>query len=455
MAGKHRLVRTGLAVVSALVLLLSVTGWAASERYLSKVTVLAGLGGGAAWSGQPMNILLVGSDDRSGLTERRANRLHTGSQDFGRHSDTMMIVHLGGDLDTVTVVSLPRDSLVTIPAHTDINGKDVPEERGKINSAYASGGPELTIDTVQRATGLTMDHYVEVNFAGFLNMVDAVDGVEVCLPEPLADERSGLDLPAGRQTIRGKQALAYVRARYIDNDFGRAGRQQKFLSAMAQKVFSTGTLLNPMALNNVVDAGVSSLTTDEGLNRDSIAALAARAADVDLGTIVFTTVPVVDGDHMVDGESTVLWDADGASAMFAALAEDEPLPKPEKAVAVDVAPDDIKVAVVGSGPQADAVFGDLQRESYAVTRFPVPSAGPSPNTPPATTTVTYDPAWTNSVKTLRAALPGATFQQRSGQGEVFALTPGGDYAGLTRVRSRNDAPEATDRTARDDICAVP
>jgi LCP family protein required for cell wall assembly len=138
----------------------------------------------------------------------------------------MMLVHIGGDLGTVSVVSIPRDSLVTIPAHTGPDGVAISEHQGKINSAFATGGPAVTVQTVELATGLTVDHYVEVNFAGFLSMVDAVGGVDVCLETALQDELSGLDLPAGRQTISGPQALAYVRARYIDNDFGRSERQQ-------------------------------------------------------------------------------------------------------------------------------------------------------------------------------------------------------------------------------------
>ena len=272
-----RIGRAAVAVFSALLLTVSVTGWAASERYLSglsTVDVFGGLGGSSVWTGGPTNILVVGSDDRSGLSGRERRRLSAGYDDFGRHTDTMLLVHLGSDLGDVSVISIPRDSLVTIPAHTGPEGQAVPEHQGKINSAFSSGGPAVTVQTVEQATGLTIDHYVEIDFAGFLRMVDAVGGVEVCLPTPLQDTLSGLDLPAGRQTIDGPQALAYVRARYIDNDFGRSARQQKFMAAMLQKVFSAGTLLNPVALNGLVDAGVSSVTTDERLTRDAIAALA-------------------------------------------------------------------------------------------------------------------------------------------------------------------------------------
>lgn len=447
--GRTRIARTLVAVVSALVLMVSVTGWAASERYLSglsTVNVFNGIGGSPVWNGGPTNILVVGSDDRTGLSGKERHRLHTGQGDFGRHTDTMMLIHLGGDLGDVSVVSIPRDSLVTIPAHTGPDGEEIPEGQGKINSAFSTGGPAVTVQTVEQATGLTIDHYVEVNFAGFLKMVDAVGGVDVCLETPLVDELSGLNLPAGRQTISGPQALAYVRARYIDNDFGRAGRQQKFMSAMIQKVFSAGTLLNPVALNAFIDAAVSSVTTDERLTRDTIAALAGRAGDVDLGKVVFTTVPVSDGNHMHEGESTVLWNAEAAAAMFAALADDQPLPTPPKATPVEVAPGEVTLAVAAAGPQGANAVSDLQEAGFVVS-----TTSPPAQIPP-TTVVRYDPAFPKSLQTLQAALPGATFQEAPGIGEAFQVTIGADYTGVVPVRSSTTGMDNTVRSAKDDIC---
>lgn len=445
---RSRIGRTLVAVASALVLMVSVTGWAASERYLSglsQVNVFNGIGGSPVWTGGPTNILVVGSDDRSGLSAKERRRLNAGHEDFGRHTDTMMLVHIGGDLGTVSVVSIPRDSLVTIPAHTGPDGAPIDEHQGKINSAFATGGPAVTVQTVEQATGLPVDHYVEINFAGFLAMVDAVGGVDVCLETPLQDELSGLDLPAGRQTISGPQALAYVRARYIDNDFGRSDRQQKFMSAMIQKVFSAGTLLNPVALNGFIDAAVASVTTDERLNRDTIAALGGRAGDVDLGKVVFTTVPVSDGNHLHDGESTVLWNTEAATALFTALAADQPLPTPPKATAVEVPPGDIAVSVGSAGPHGATAVADLTDAGYQVTTTSLSNA-------PATTTVRYDPALPKSLATLQAALPGATFEELPGIGATFQVTIGADYTGIEPVRSLATGMDNTVRSAKDDIC---
>ena len=450
MTQRPRFGRTALAALSGIILVLSLTGWAASERYLSAlntVNVFGGLAGSSAWGGDPVNVLVVGSDNRDSLTRKQRRETGISRADFGRHTDTLLLAHIGGGLGRVTVVSIPRDSLVDIPAHTSPEGERITAHRGKINSAFATGGPATTVQTVQDATGLTIDHYVEVDFGGFLNMVDAVDGVEVCLESPLYDERSGLDLPAGTQTIQGPQALAYVRARYIDNDFGRSQRQQKFLSAMAQKVSGSEVLLNPIALNSFLDAVASSLTTDERLTRDDMAALAARGADLDLGKIQFTTVPVSDGDHLYEGESTVLWDPVSAPAMFQALREDQPLPKAPKVATVEVAPDEVSVNVVGSGPEADRAAADLTEAGYRVTR----ENGTSPA--PSTTQVSYDPAWPNSTKTLQTSLPGAAFAEAPGQGETFRLEVGSDYAGLTPVRAAATSVEQQVRSAKDSLCS--
>ncbi|MCB0918172.1 MAG: LCP family protein [Actinobacteria bacterium] len=440
----RRLLKGSAVAASALILLLSLTGWAASEHYLSAlrhVDVFGGLGSSGISNGEPVNILVVGSDDRSGLSEAERSRLRTGHLDYGRHTDTMLLVHLGTDLDNVSVVSIPRDSLVTIPAHTDDQGQNVAKHEGKINSAFATGGPAVTVATVAQATGLEIDHYVEVNFKGFLDMVNAVNGVPVCLSEPLQDLNSGLDLPAGRQTIRGKQALAYVRARYIDNDFGRAKRQQRFLTGMAQKVTAKGTLLNPITMNNFVDAALNSVTTDERMDRESVAMLAARLADLSLEQIQFTTVPVSDGSHMHEGESTVLWDSDAATQLFDALREDQAIPEAPKAVTVEVPPGDIDVAVEGSQSAASAV----EAAGYQVLS--------STGTVAAETVVRYDPVWQRSLATMQAAFPQARFEEAPGIGGTFQVALGADFQAPKAVRSAATSVESEVTKANKDLCA--
>jgi hypothetical protein len=217
------------------------------------------------------------------------------------------------------------------------------------------------------------------------------------------------------------------------------------MSAMIQKVFSAGTLLNPVALNGFIDAAVASVTTDERLDRDTIAALGGRAGDVDLGKVVFTTVPVSDGDHLHEGESTVLWNSEAATAMFSSLAADQPLPTPPKATAVEVPPGDITVAVAAVGAQGGNAVTDLTDAGYQVTTT-------GPGSVPTTTTVRFDPAFPKSLATVKAALPTATFVEAPGIGDTFQLTIGSDYTGIEPVRSLSTGMDNTVRSAKDDIC---
>ena len=409
-----------------------------------------------------MNVLVVGSDNRAGLTRSQEAALHVGSGDYGPpRTDTIMIMHVSKDDGGVTVVSLPRDSLVTIPAWTDSKGVTHDSHRNKLNSAFEVGGAPLTVKTVEQATGLRIDHYVEVNFSGFLNMVDAVDGVPVCLSHPVKDKDSGLDLPAGRSTVSGKQALAYVRARHIDSDFGRMARQQKFIASILQKATSAGVLLNPLRLNGFIDSAVQSVTTDNGLDRATIVDLATRLRGVDHGAISFMTVPISNDDYHAQigstRQSTVLWNDAQAASLFAHLAADQPVVKPVKGAALTVQPADVRVRVYnGSGVKGlgRKAFGGLAAAGFTT----VGSPANAPTSVGATTTVQYDPTRAEAMRTLKAALPDATFTAVNGLGRTFVVTVGSSYTGVTAVKvgaaaTSSVASPTRVRTAAQDICA--
>src|SRR5436305_23456 len=138
-----------------------------------------------------LNILIVGSDSRSGLTDAQKRQLHVG-HDVGRRSDTMILLHIPRGGGKAILVSLPRDSYVTIPAHKDASGHRVPASMNKLNTAYSFGGPRLTVATIEYNTHVRIDHYVEVNFLGFVKMVDALGGVTVCTPTAIHDPLRGL-----------------------------------------------------------------------------------------------------------------------------------------------------------------------------------------------------------------------------------------------------------------------
>ncbi|WP_018385209.1 LCP family protein [Wenjunlia vitaminophila] len=266
------------------------------------------------------NILLIGSDDRSGSNARY------GGDEGSQRSDTTILLHLAEDRRGATAMSIPRDLMVQIPACATPDGGETRSQFAQFNWAFQFGGAACTIRTVENMTGIRIDHHLIMDFTGFKKMVDAVDGVEICLPEAVRDDAAKLDLPAGRQTVRGEDALAYVRARKsIGNgsDTQRMDRQQQFLASLVRKVKSGGVLLNPTKLYSVLDAATSSLIADEGL--DSLGELYKLARGLErtpTQDVVFLTVPrepyVVDPnrDQLVQPE---------ASALFTALREDRPI----------------------------------------------------------------------------------------------------------------------------------
>jgi LCP family protein required for cell wall assembly len=209
------------------------------------------------------NILLIGSDTRAGAGNREYGR-NSGTE----RSDTTILLHLAADRRSATAVSLPRDLMVDVPDCRRRDGSRSKPVFAMFNYAFQTGGSACTIRTVEKLTDIRVDHHVVVDFRGFKKLVDAVDGVEVCLAEPINDKEARLRLPAGRVRLSGEQALGYVRARKSlgdGSDTERMERQQRFLGALVSKVRSSDVLLNPMKLYPVLDAATSALTTDPAL----------------------------------------------------------------------------------------------------------------------------------------------------------------------------------------------
>ncbi|MFJ8634262.1 LCP family protein [Streptomyces sp. NPDC093568] len=226
-------------------------------------------------AGEGTNYLIVGSDSRAGMTAEQKKELHTGSAE-GKRTDSMMILHVGSNGDTL--ISLPRDSNVTIPSFKGSDSGKLYEGTGrqvKLNAAYAEDGPELLVRTVEANTNLRIDHYVEIGFAGFANIVDAVGGVEIDIPKDIKDSKSGADFKKGKQTLDGQEALAFVRTRYAlaRSDLDRTKNQQKFLSALANQVATPGTVLNPFKLYPTMGAGLDSLTVDKDMSLWDLASM--------------------------------------------------------------------------------------------------------------------------------------------------------------------------------------
>ncbi|MET8166168.1 LCP family protein [Streptomyces sp. NPDC005329] len=236
------------------------------------------------------NILLIGSDSRSGDENRKYGR-DSGTE----RSDTTILLHLAAGRRSATAVSLPRDLMVDVPGCLRPDGKRTEPMFAMFNYAFQTGGSACTIRTVEKLTGVRIDHHMVVDFSGFKDMVDAVDGVEVCLKEPIDDKAAKLRLPAGRVTLDGEQALGYVRARKSlgnGSDTDRMDRQQRFLGALVNKVQSNDVLLNPVKLYPLLDAATSSLTTDPDLaSLRGLYELVRGLRDIPTEHVQFLTVP--------------------------------------------------------------------------------------------------------------------------------------------------------------------
>lgn len=236
------------------------------------------------------NILLIGSDSRSGEQNGRYGR-DSGTE----RSDTAILLHLAAGRHSATAVSIPRDLMVRVPACLRRDGTRSAPVFAMFNYAFQVGGSACTIRTVEKLTNVRIDHHVVVDFHGFKEMVDAVDGVEVCLRRPIDDKDARLKLPAGRVTLNGEQALGFVRARKSlgnGSDTERMERQQRFLGALVNKVRSNGVLLNPVKLYPVLDAATSSLTTDPELaSLRGLYELVRGVRDIPTERVQFLTVP--------------------------------------------------------------------------------------------------------------------------------------------------------------------
>ncbi|NEC67435.1 LCP family protein [Streptomyces sp. SID9727] len=267
------------------------------------------------------NILLIGSDSRAG-DNREYGRDDGGSQ----RSDTTILLHLAADRKSATAMSIPRDLMVDIPACHKADKTATRAQFAQFNWTFEMGGTACTIRTVEKMTGIRVDHHMVIDFNGFKDMVNAVDGVEICLKEPVDDKDAHLKLDAGRHTLNGEQALGYVRARKSlgnGSDTDRMDRQQQFLGALVNKVQSNGVLLNPTRLYPVLDAATKALTTDPGLDSlKDLYDLVRGMRDVPTDKVQFLTVPRQPYHLNRNRDELVQPDAD---KLFKQLRDDKPV----------------------------------------------------------------------------------------------------------------------------------
>lgn len=265
------------------------------------------------------NYLLVGSDSREGLTAAQRRELATGKA-AGRRTDSIILVHVSSSGGKPALISIPRDSYVPIPGHGS----------NKINAAFAFGGPKLLVQTIEQVTDLRIDGYVEIGFAGFAQVVDSLGGVDICVKFAMNDKKAGINLKKGCQTLDGRNALGYVRARYSDprGDIGRAERQRQFLAAIMKKAATPSTVLVPTRYWGFSHAAAHGLVVGEDTSmRDaSRVLLAMRSVSKDEGLSL--VVPIASLNYQTSAGSSVKWDTARAKALFTMLREDQPLEEP-------------------------------------------------------------------------------------------------------------------------------
>ncbi|MGW5774585.1 LCP family protein [Streptomyces sp. NPDC003863] len=289
-----------------------------------------------------LNLLVVGIDSRKNVTPEEKERFHLGGHECDC-TDVMMLVHVSAANDRVEIVSMPRDSLTTLPAgHVDRRtGQTHPAHPAKINNAWAEGGSSLAVETVESRTGLPVHRYLEIDFRRFMDTVDRVDGgVPICTEQPLKDPSTAIDLQPGTKWVAGGEALQYVRSRKADGkmDFGRIQKQQQFVVNTLRRLHD-GILDDPAALKAFAATLRGTAAVERGISTAELLTLAAHLRDLPPERMEFATVPVRGFNPDIEGVgSTLAWDEEGAAEVFGRLAEDRPLP-----AAAAVAPSEIPV----------------------------------------------------------------------------------------------------------------
>jgi LCP family protein required for cell wall assembly len=395
------------------------------------------------YSTTSMNILVYGVDTRAGLTPHEQYVLRTG-HDVSDNTDTIMLVHISPGRHGVTVVSIPRDTMVpqyqcgSGPGYTGQQAN--PGGAVQINALLEIGGPSCLWKTVEQVTGVRIDHFIGIGMLGFVKVVDDLGGVNVCVPFNVNDSMSGLDLKSGQQHINGIQALAFWRTREdlgTGSDLERIQRDQ-FMSAQVVKgVLNSGLLSNPLRLLNVITDAAASMTTDAGMTVSDLLQIGESFRSLSSQNVQFVTVP---NEPWTQNADRVQFMQPQASQVFAAIARDKTLPAVSVnptpsatggAQTLTTSPAQVKVKILnGSG------YPDLaaQAATGLTTRgFDVTGTGDAPSSAYTTSVIEYaSAADLGQVNTLEQQLSHVTdkLDASLAPGSI-ELILGADFTGLT------------------------
>ncbi|MGI9018583.1 MAG: LCP family protein [Euzebya sp.] len=357
-----------------------------------------------------LNVLVVGSDSRDGFTPEQLLELGTEAVD-GRRTDTIFLLSVDGG--RAAMLSFPRDLFVTA-----CDG-----QQGRINAAYARVGPSCLVQSVTALTGITIDHYVEVNLFGFVQIVDAVGGVPIFLDQPLVDEFAGVNLPAGCQILNGTQAVGFVRARHVDSDLGRIARQQRFLKELAEEVVSPSTVVNIPRLFRVAGSAGRSLVADEGLGLLDLARLTRAARGLAVAGLATYTVPANAAN--IDGAAVLVPDLGLAAPLFSSFADGSILQVPTAPDVSAIQPGDVPIQVL-NGTGAEGLAAQA-RDFLTARGFSITAIGNSEPVP--STIVRHAPGLSAAAQLVADQIPGATISQTDAIDDVVLVVgPGADFS---------------------------
>lgn len=419
-----------------------------------------------------LNILVIGSDSRAGL----GHKYGAGIQ--GSRSDTSMLLHIAPGHTRADIISFPRDSMVPILAcSNDGQGHSGQAAQAgqleRLNATFSAGGAPCLWKTLEQTTGIRIQHFVEVNFAGFQSIVNDVGGVPVCLPFAINNAQSRLHLTAGKHVVNGAQALAFVRLREDigeGSDTQRIQRQQYFLAAVMQKLKSTGLLGQPSRIFAVVRDVAKALTTDSTLDLNTMLRIATSMKSLSSSAVQFITVPVV--PYPGDPAAELSWEQPQSDRLFRAVEADHELPtatkgkKARQTTVPTVSPAKVSVNVLnGSG-----VTGIAGSTASALTAkgFKVTGTGPALNYNFTSNVIEYSSAaQLPEVNTLKAQLGSVAVKQNAALGSnSLTLILGSNFTGLSQVSgaSSGSAKSASQKldnlaksyggiTANTNICA--
>jgi LCP family protein required for cell wall assembly len=388
-----------------------------------------------------LNLLVFGSDSRQGLTRGQQLRWHVGANQGEINTDTIMLVHISPGHRQLTVLNIPRDTVV--PAYACAKGSGWPGQAAnpgafeRINSVLAAGGPACLWQTVEQQTGIHIDHFIELSFSGFVHVINDIGGVSVCVPFNVDDPVSGLVLTAGEHHIQGITALKFWRTREDlgdGSDLQRIKRDQFLMAQVVQGVLHSGLLSSPTRLLSVISDTARAMTTDAGLSQTDMFGIAASLRGLAGKQVQFITAP---NAPFPGNLAEVQFLQPQARRLFRAIAHDRTLPKPGRAgqpgrpghqVVLAASPQQVKVTVLngtGRAGVAAATAAQLASLGFTVT-------GKGNATPAAATFIQYSSASQRpEVRTLRREVAHAQVEQVSGlpPGEI-ALVLGSGFAGL-------------------------